>query len=134
MFRKSQDELHYLGGEERRFNVDHDELCWLWLEELAKKCGPYMKIEEIYYLISGKSLEDRLRRVYVDKEVLQMAEIVFAYGCIDFYVLHGVDEPNFVPMIDTSAQEAQQHRRRMTLRRPTLQFVAPQLSLETYSL
>ena len=35
-----------------------------------------------------------------------MVEIVLAYGCIDSYVLHGVDEPNVVLMIDTSAQEA----------------------------
>ena len=31
-----------------------------------------------------------------------MAEIVLAYGCIDLYVLHGIDEPNVMPMIDTS--------------------------------
>ena len=45
LFRKSKDELHYLGGEKRIFNGDSDELCWLWLKELTKKCGPYMKIE-----------------------------------------------------------------------------------------
>ena len=28
LFKKSQDGLHYLRGEERRFNVDLDELCW----------------------------------------------------------------------------------------------------------
>ena len=39
--------------------------------------------------------------MYADKEVLQMAEIVLAYGCIDLYVFHGVDEPNVVPMIVT---------------------------------
>ena len=63
--------------------MDPDELCWFWLEELPKKCGPYMKIKEIYYLTLGKILEDGLRRVYADKEVLQMAEIVLAYGCIE---------------------------------------------------
>ena len=41
--------------------------------------------------------------MYANKEVLQMAEIVLAYGCINLYVLHGVNEPNVVPMIDTSA-------------------------------
>ena len=125
MFKKSHDGLLYLGGEERRFNVDPDELCWFWLEELAKKCGPYMKIEEIYYLIPGKSLEEGLRRVYAGKEVLQMAKIVLAYGCIDLYVLHGVDEPNVVLIINTTAQEAQQNKRKMTPRMLTFQFVAP---------
>ena len=69
LFKKSHVGLHYLGGEERRFNVDYDELCWFWLEELTKKCGPYMKIEEIYYLIPRKSLEEGLKRVCADKEV-----------------------------------------------------------------
>ena len=58
LFKKSQDALHYLGGENKRFNVDPNELCWSRLEKLAKKCGPYMKIEEIYYLIPIKSLKD----------------------------------------------------------------------------
>ena len=98
--------LHYLGGKERRFNVDPDELCWFWLKELTKKCGPYMKIEETYYLILGKNLKDGLRRVYADKENLHMAEILLTYGCIDLYALHGVDEHNVMPMIDTSAQKA----------------------------
>ena len=52
------------------FNVDPNELCWFGLEELAKKCGPYMKSEEVYYLTLGKSLDEGLRRVYDDKEVL----------------------------------------------------------------
>ena len=107
LFKKIKDGFQYLGDEERRFNVDPDELCWFWLDELAKKCGPYMKIKEIYYLILVKSLENGLRRVYADKEVLHMDEIVLAYGCINLYVLHGVDEPNVVPMIYTSTQEAQ---------------------------
>ena len=50
-----------------------------------------MKIEEIYYLIIGKSLGEGLRRVYDDKEVLQMDEIVLENGCMDLYVLHGLD-------------------------------------------
>ena len=70
---------------------------------MAKKCGPYMKIEEIYYLIPGQSLEEGLRRVYADKEVLQMVDIVLENGCIDLFFLHGVNEPNIVPMIDTLA-------------------------------
>ena len=69
---------------------------------LAKKCGPYMKIEEIYYLILGKSLEEGLKRVYDDKEVLQMSEIVLGNRCIDLYVLHGVDEPKIMSIIDAN--------------------------------
>ena len=85
LFKKNLKELQYLGGQERAFNVDPNELYWFWLEELAYKCGPYMKIEEVYYLIPGKSLEKGLRRVYDDKEVLQMSEIVFGNRCIDLF-------------------------------------------------
>ena len=63
--------------------------------------------------------------MYAEKEVLHLAEIVLAYGCIDLYVLLGVDELNVVPMIDTSAQESQQHRRKITPKRPTFHSVAP---------
>ena len=73
-----------------------------------------MKIKEIYYLIRIKRLNEGLRRVYDDKEVLQMAEIVLENDCIDLYVLHGVDEPSIVSMIDgaitvdvSSTQESQ---------------------------
>ena len=89
-----------------------------------------MKIEEVYYLISSKSLDEGLRRVYDDKDVLQMSEIVLANRCIDLYVLHGVDEPKIVPMIDanipldsasgqgTPKKKAQQRKRKLTPRRP----------------
>ena len=50
-----------------------------------------MKIDEIYYLIPCKSLDEELRRVYNDKEVLELTNIVVANRFIDFYVLHGVD-------------------------------------------
>ena len=61
-----------------------------------------MKIEEVYYLNQGKSLDEGLRRVYDDKEVLQMSEIVLRNRCIDLYVLHEVDEPKIVPMIEAN--------------------------------
>ena len=41
LFKNNLNDLQYLGGQERMFNVDLDELCWFWLEEFAKKCGPY---------------------------------------------------------------------------------------------
>ena len=91
-----------LGGEGRTFNVDPNELCWFYLEELAKNCGAYMKIKEINYLIPCKSLDEGFRMAYGDKEVLHMAEIVLANRCIELNVLHGVDKPKIVPMIDAN--------------------------------
>ena len=88
-----------------------------------------MKIKEIYYIISSLSIEEGLRRVYANK--LQIAKIVLVNGCIDLHVLCGVDEPNIVPIIDSSSQKAQQHTRKMTPRRPTPKSVTPQLSSKT---
>ena len=65
---------------------------------------PYMKIDEIYYLILGKSLDEGLKRVYNDKEVLEMTDIVAKNRFIYLYVVHGVDEPKFVPLISASGQ------------------------------
>ena len=113
-----------MGGKGRTFHVDPSELCWFWLEKMAKECEPYMKIDEIYYLIPGKSLYERLRRVYNDKEVLEMTNIIGANRFIDLYVVHGIDEPRFVPLIGALRQETlkkkaqQPHKRKLTPRRP----------------
>ena len=64
-----------------------------------------MKIDEIYYLILGKILDEGLKRVYDDKEVLEMVDIVVANRFIDLYVVHGVDKEKFVPLISASGQE-----------------------------
>ena len=90
-----------------------------------------MKLEEVYYFIQGKILDEGLRRVYNDKEVLQISEIVLGNRCIDLYVFHGVDEPKIVPMIEanipldgasgqgTPKKKAQQpKRRKLTPKKP----------------
>ena len=59
-----------------------------------------------------------------------MSKIVLGNRCIDLYVLHGVDEPKIVPMLDvnipidgalgqgTPKKKAQQPRRKLTPRLP----------------
>ena len=69
---------------------------------MAKKYGPFMKIDEIDYLNPSKSLDQELRKVYNDKKVLEMTDIDVVNMFIDLYVLHGVDEPKIVPMIDAN--------------------------------
>ncbi|KMS65583.1 hypothetical protein BVRB_034500, partial [Beta vulgaris subsp. vulgaris] len=96
IFKKTGKGMEYIGGGGRTFPVDLDELCWFFLEDLAKKCGTYRVIDKIFYLIPGKTLDDGLRIVYRDKEVLEMGEIAMKSRCIDLYVLHGVDEPQVV--------------------------------------
>ncbi|CAH9113065.1 unnamed protein product [Cuscuta epithymum] len=98
LFMKKNDKLLYLNGESKSFDVDPDELCWFWLEELAKKCGSYTIIEEIYYLVPGLPLDNGLRRVYNDREVLQMSEIVLKARSLELYVVHGLDQEERVAM------------------------------------
>ncbi|KAL2906117.1 TOM1-like protein 6, partial [Bienertia sinuspersici] len=86
----------YVGGEGRTFLVDVDELCCWFLEQMARKCGVYKKIVEIYYLMSHSILDEGLRRVYNDKKVLEMAEVVLKHKALDLYVVHGVDVPEVI--------------------------------------
>ena len=69
-----------------------------------------MKIDEINYLIPGRSLDKGLKRVYNDKEVLEMADIVAKNMFIDLYVVHGVDEPKFVPLIGALGKKLPKRR------------------------
>ncbi|XP_056698605.1 extensin-like [Spinacia oleracea] len=48
------------------------------------------------------TLENGLRRVYTDKEVREMTTVAKMISCLEVYVLHGVDEPDLIPI--TSAQ------------------------------
>ncbi|XP_010675433.3 uncharacterized protein LOC104891435 [Beta vulgaris subsp. vulgaris] len=95
----------YVGGEARTFPVDADELCWFYLEELAEKCGNYSKVDEIYYLVPGSSsFEEGLRRVKFDDEVRVMIDLVLKSRCIDCYVVHVVDVPDVVLLLEGGSQ------------------------------
>ncbi|KAL2944775.1 Mediator of RNA polymerase II transcription subunit 13 [Bienertia sinuspersici] len=96
LFKKLKTGLQYVGGEGRTFLVDVDELCWWFLEQMARKCGAYKKIVEIYYLMPHSTLDEGLKRVYNDKEVLEMAEVVLKHKALDLYVVHGVDLPEVI--------------------------------------
>ncbi|KAL2937954.1 hypothetical protein RDABS01_021403 [Bienertia sinuspersici] len=97
LFKKGNNgHLDYVGGMGRVFTVDPDQLCGFFLEELAMKCGNYSKIEGIYYALLGKSLDQGLRRVYADSEVLEMDEIGIKNRGIDLYVLYSVDKPDIL--------------------------------------
>ncbi|KAL2894560.1 Mediator of RNA polymerase II transcription subunit 13 [Bienertia sinuspersici] len=63
---------------------------------MARKCGAYKKIVEIYYLMPHSTLDEGLKRVYNDKEGLEMAEVVLKHKALDLYVVHGVDLPEVI--------------------------------------
>uniref|UniRef100_A0A803L2T9 PB1-like domain-containing protein n=1 Tax=Chenopodium quinoa TaxID=63459 RepID=A0A803L2T9_CHEQI len=86
-------ELVYMCGKGRTFQVSPDELCYWELLELGTKCGDYINIVALYYLVPGKSLADGLRKIAGDAEVLEMGEIVMKHRSIDVYVLHSDKEP-----------------------------------------
>ncbi|KAL2930452.1 Plasmid recombination enzyme type 3 [Bienertia sinuspersici] len=72
LFKKGNNgRLDYVGGMGRVFAVDPDQLC-------------------------GKELDQGLRRVYADSEVLEMAEIGIKNRGIDLYVLYSVDKPDIL--------------------------------------
>ncbi|KAL2896897.1 Low-affinity iron/zinc ion transport protein fet4 [Bienertia sinuspersici] len=63
---------------------------------MAHKCGAYKKIIEFYCLIPHSTLDEKLRRVYNDKEVLEMEEVVLKHKGLDLYVVQGVDVPEVI--------------------------------------
>ncbi|KAL2929721.1 Early nodulin-12 [Bienertia sinuspersici] len=81
--------LQYVGGQAKNYAVDLDELCWFFLKQLAEKCGPYNDVHEILYLTPHCSMDDGLKRVYNDKEVLEMGAIVVENRSIDLFTIHG---------------------------------------------
>lgn len=100
--------LDFVGGDARTFQVDADELCWFYLEELANKCGKYSSISEIYYLTPHcKSFEQGLKRVYNDSEVRIMTKLVLKNRFIDCYVVHGVDTAEVVLEIEGGETQSQ---------------------------
>ncbi|KAL2894967.1 Glutaminase [Bienertia sinuspersici] len=89
-------ELVYMGGMGRCFSVDPDLLCYWDLLEFAKKCG-YVSVDTMYYLVPGLSLENGLRKIVGDEEVLQMVEIANKYRAVEVYLVHCDVEPMLSP-------------------------------------
>lgn len=85
-------ELVYVGGKGRNFKVDTDLLCYWELLEYANKCG-YIAVAGIYYLVPGMSLEDGLRKIDGDEEVLELIKIANTHKRADVYFLHH-EEPS----------------------------------------
>ncbi|KAL2904518.1 Trafficking kinesin-binding protein 1 [Bienertia sinuspersici] len=90
LFKVTNKRLEYVGGHVRTFAVDPDELCWFYLKELALKCGQYNEIHEIYYLLPHCTMDEGLKRVYDDKEVLEMCDVVLENRGIDLFAIHNM--------------------------------------------
>uniref|UniRef100_A0A803LLK9 PB1-like domain-containing protein n=1 Tax=Chenopodium quinoa TaxID=63459 RepID=A0A803LLK9_CHEQI len=80
-------ELVYVGGKGRNFKADTNLLCYWELLEYANKCG-YIAVAGIYYLVPGMSLEDGLRKIDGDEEVLELIKIANTHKRADVYFLH----------------------------------------------
>uniref|UniRef100_A0A803MGQ6 PB1-like domain-containing protein n=1 Tax=Chenopodium quinoa TaxID=63459 RepID=A0A803MGQ6_CHEQI len=92
-----KEELVYMGGMGRTFQVAPDELCYWELVHFGKKCGDYSDIAGLYFLVPNLSLADGLRKITEDAEVLEMGEIVMKHRSVDVYVLHSREEPHLSP-------------------------------------
>uniref|UniRef100_A0A803M698 PB1-like domain-containing protein n=1 Tax=Chenopodium quinoa TaxID=63459 RepID=A0A803M698_CHEQI len=91
-------EVVYKSGKVRTFCIDPDKLYWWWLEDFAKKCGDYDKIDFLFYLVLGMTLANGLRKVYSDLEVLEMRSLVEKNRCIEIYTQDS--NPVYDPITD----------------------------------
>ncbi|KAL2940963.1 Na(+)-translocating NADH-quinone reductase subunit F [Bienertia sinuspersici] len=85
--------LSYVGGEGKTFEVDPDQLCGFFITDLAKRCGEYADVEGVYYLMPGMSLLEGLVKVFDDDEVRKMVEVGTKNRSIELFVQHGVQAP-----------------------------------------
>ncbi|KAL2902443.1 Cullin-1 [Bienertia sinuspersici] len=69
--------LSYVGGEGKTFEVDPDQLCGFFITDLAKSCGEYADVEG----------------VFDDDEVRKMVEVGMKNRSIELFVQHGVQAP-----------------------------------------
>ncbi|KAL2928284.1 Cytokine receptor-like factor 1 [Bienertia sinuspersici] len=88
--------LSYVGGEGKTFEVDPDQLCGFFITDLAKSCGEYADVEGVYYLMPGMSLLEGLVKVFDDDEVRKMVEVGMRNRSIELFVQHGVQAPILV--------------------------------------
>ncbi|KAL2924823.1 Antiviral helicase SKI2 [Bienertia sinuspersici] len=81
--------LQYVGGQAKNYAVDPDELCWFFLKQLAENVVLTMMFMRYYTSLPHCSMDDGLKRVYNDKEVLKMGAIVVENRSIDLFTIHG---------------------------------------------
>ncbi|RYR08308.1 hypothetical protein Ahy_B05g075922 [Arachis hypogaea] len=86
--------LSYIGGEVSEIErVNVDTLNGFFISDLLKDIG-YMSISEFYWLEPGKELDDGLRLLRVDMDVVKMYEAAMKNGNkINVYIEHPVDQP-----------------------------------------
>ena len=53
-----------------------DELCTFQLDELARKCGNYNKIDALYYRVPGMSFDFGLRIINNDDDIRDMISLI----------------------------------------------------------
>lgn len=74
----------------------------VFLEDLAKKCAKYTKIDAIFYLHPELDFQSGLKRVYTDEEVRCLILLCQKYRVVQCYVVHGVNIPNVLLMLEGS--------------------------------
>ncbi|KAL2900176.1 putative cell division protein WhiA [Bienertia sinuspersici] len=118
MFKKMGSGLKYIGGQGRTFEVDSDELCWFYLVELAKKCGDYCTIDQIYYVKpDAETLEKGLTRVFSDDEVRMMIGDVLKTRSVQCFVVDGLNGSSLVPMLNNDMERVCKRRKKLSPRR-----------------
>ncbi|CAH9111238.1 unnamed protein product, partial [Cuscuta epithymum] len=105
IFRKVP-ELAYVGGEVGIVRLDPDLISYPHLMKSITE-DTYKKVESL----SFKSPEDNfkmLKPLWNDASTMELIEMVMKWGTVDVYVEHGIDEPDFIPLLPlTSTTEVQ---------------------------
>lgn len=68
--------------------VDPDDLSMDYLMSLANKCNGDRGIQGLFYLLSGYTLKDGLRKIDGENVVVELHNAVIQMRTVNVYVLH----------------------------------------------
>ena len=79
--------MTYLGGMDRTFEVNPDNLCFDFLMSPAAKCIEQRYIEGLYYVKPGMTLKDGLRNVVREVGAFHLGKTAVESRFVDVYVV-----------------------------------------------
>lgn len=85
-FSSDDDDMSYIGGMDRTFQVSLNDLCFDFLMSLAAKCVESKYIEGLYYLKLGMSLKGGLRKVVGEPSAFHLRKATVESGFVNVYI------------------------------------------------
>ena len=88
--------VSYVGGEVNYWDdVDPDRMSLPKLWKIIKQVG-YLSYDNVYYLLSGRTLDNKLMELKIDEHCIQMLEAIRGHDELHIYVEHTISEPKVV--------------------------------------